>query len=233
MPSRAEIRRMLESFGYPLETRTSRYDRFAAPSGGSLYVKEDYLSATGPSKVMLEQRVPRSTSDPKDCPEWRGPSLQSILVVLRELSSGKPVLMPDPAIGVTPQPPAPTSGEPLVGADAGKIPWDATGVYIAYPTSAILRPIYRGYTTKVNNQHTKVGIAQDSFSARRRSYLGTFDGEVTFTPIAEIPAGDLPAAESKILAAIGARFQRVERAQEWFATDDRQTIVEITLRALA
>ncbi len=78
-----------------------------------------------------------------------------------------------------------------------------TGVYIAFPTSETMKPIYRGSKTKVNSRHTKVGITTDSFATRDSEYAKTFDGEVTFTPFASVPANRLKVLEDRILAAIG------------------------------
>jgi hypothetical protein len=110
-----------------------------------------------------------------------------------------------------------------------------TGIYIAYPTSPILKSIYRpkNYKTMVNDQHTKVGIAKDSFASRRKGYVGNFDNEVEFIPIAIVPLGDLIEAENLILGKICNEFTRVGRAREWFNTSEHQRIVEIVVSTLA
>jgi hypothetical protein len=75
------------------------------------------------------------------------------------------------------------------------IPRNSTGVYIAYPTSAQFKPIYRGYKTVVNLEHTKIGIAQRSFESREHGYIAAFQSEVKFFPVLELPATQLlPAA---------------------------------------
>jgi hypothetical protein len=47
--------------------------------------------------------------------------------------------------------------------------------YIVYPTSSILKPIYRGYKTMVNDNHTKAGITENSFDSRKKSYQNFTD----------------------------------------------------------
>ena len=110
-----------------------------------------------------------------------------------------------------------------------------TGVYIAYPTSPILKSIYRpkNYKTMVNDQHTKVGIAKDSFASRRKGYVGNFDNEVEFIPIAVVPMEQLIEAENYILDEIRKEYTRVGRAREWFNTSEHQRIVEIVIATLA
>ena len=110
-----------------------------------------------------------------------------------------------------------------------------TGVYIAYPTSPILKSIYRpkNYKIMVNDQHTKVGIAKDSFASRRKGYVGNFDNEVEFIPIAVVPLEQLIEAERHILSAVRNKYTRVGRAREWFNTPERQRIVEIVVATLA
>ena len=104
-----------------------------------------------------------------------------------------------------------------------------TGVYIAYPTSSVLKSIYKpkNYKTKVNDQHTKIGIAKDCFHSRRKGYLGNFNNEVEFIPIALIDARHLEHAEKLIICAISIEFAKVGRAREWFNTANRQRISEI------
>lgn len=108
-----------------------------------------------------------------------------------------------------------------------KINMSGTGIYIAYPTSPVLKPIYRGYKTKVNNAHTKVGIATDSFYARKNSYFSTFDGEVEFVPIAEIKNEIIEEVEQEILGRLSRLFRKVGNAHEWFDTDNRDMVLQI------
>ena len=112
--------------------------------------------------------------------------------------------------------------------------FDRTGVYIAYPTSPAFKSIYRAknYKTQVNDQHTKVGKAQDSFKSRKNCYLRNFDNETEFLPIALIDWGLLKLAEKLILGAVGTHFSKVGRAHEWFQTTDRKKILEIIARTL-
>jgi len=109
-----------------------------------------------------------------------------------------------------------------------------TGVYIAYPTSPILKSIYRpkNYKTKVNDQHTKVGIASDSFRSRKSSYLGNFDNEVKFIPVVFVDREFLDAVEKLIITVLWSNFSRVGRAREWFCTSDRQRISDIIAKTL-
>ena len=112
---------------------------------------------------------------------------------------------------------------------------EQTGIYIAYPTTDTLKSIYRpkNYKTEVNNQHTKVGIAKESFQARKTGYTSNFDNEVEFHPIAIIDRAYLEEAESKIIAAICKEFGRVGRAREWFCTSDHKRIVDIIIDSLS
>lgn len=84
MTSRSNLSRKLKSFGLAIKTESGAYDRFSWPFGkGSLYVKENYISATGRAKC-LEDKVHRTSSDSKGCPEWRG---SAVVALLDELSS--------------------------------------------------------------------------------------------------------------------------------------------------
>lgn len=109
-----------------------------------------------------------------------------------------------------------------------------TGVYIAYPTSPILKSIYRpkNYKTKVNDQHTKVGIASDSFRSRKCSYLGNFDNEVEFIPVVFVDREFLDAVEKLIITVLWSNFSRVGRSREWFCTSDRRRISDIIAKTL-
>ncbi len=111
---------------------------------------------------------------------------------------------------------------------------DNTGIYIAYPTSSVMKSIYRqkNYITKVNHLHTKIGIARDSFAARRMGYVRNFDGEVKFLPIVHIEGGHLKEAEKAVIAAIRAKYNRVGKAREWFDTSDRERVKEIVFKTL-
>jgi hypothetical protein len=79
MNTKSQLSQKLKSLGFLLESETNAYNRFCWPLGkGSLYVKEDYISATGAAK-SLEYEVPRISSDSKGCPEWRGQALSLLL----------------------------------------------------------------------------------------------------------------------------------------------------------
>jgi len=110
-----------------------------------------------------------------------------------------------------------------------------TGIYIAYPTSPELKSIYRpkNYKTKVNNQHTKVGIAKDNFNSRKKDYLANFDNEVEFYPIVLVEIEHIDYAESLVISAIKLEFKKVGRAREWFDTSNRQRVSEIILSTLS
>ena len=84
----------------------------------------------------------------------------------------------------------------------------------------------------VNNRHTKVGITIKSFISRKREYLGTFDGEVEFVPIAEVPAPQLELLEQIILAKVCEKYRKIGNTREWFDTDDHESIVAIVRSVL-
>ena len=103
----------------------------------------------------------------------------------------------------------------------------STGVYIAYPTSLQLKPIYRGYKTVVNSEHTKIGIAQRSFESREYGYMAAFQSEVKFFPILELPASQLAEFEAELIAHLRSKYSRSGAAREWFHTTERQAIAEL------
>jgi hypothetical protein len=105
----------------------------------------------------------------------------------------------------------------------------STGIYIAYPTSPILRPIYRGYKTLVNDQHTKVGIARRSFAEREKNYFVSFNKEVVFRPILELPREQLRNIERALIAELRNHHARVGRAREWFDTTDRDSLAQLII----
>lgn len=110
------------------------------------------------------------------------------------------------------------------------IPGTASGVYLAYPTVATLKPTYRGHKTMVNLEHTKVGIATTSFIARENEYIATFQHEVAFFPLLELSSTELPTFENKLLAELCKSYQRSGTAREWFRTVERQAIAELVWR---
>lgn len=110
-----------------------------------------------------------------------------------------------------------------------------TGIYMAYPTTAVLKSIYRpkNYKTMVNKEHTKVGIAKDSFNARSRGYFSNFDNEVIFIPLAVIQdIQTLIIVEQFVLSEINSEYSRVGRAREWFNTYNHNRIKEIVAQSL-
>ena len=107
------------------------------------------------------------------------------------------------------------------------IPDDATGYYLAYPTTSTLKPTYRGHKTLVNHEHTKVGVATKSFLSRKKEYLNTFHREVAFVPLVIVPPDALSSLEVRVLAEMYQRYPRSGSAREWFRTTDRQVIAEI------
>ena len=112
--------------------------------------------------------------------------------------------------------------------------WNQTGIYIARPTSAVLKSIYRAknYKTKVNKEHLKIGITKDSFQSRSKCYYDNFDNEVEFIPLVAINRDVLKEVENKVLAQIKIEFNRVGRAREWFDTNDKNRIISILINTL-
>lgn len=113
--------------------------------------------------------------------------------------------------------------------EGARLSTQATGLYLAYPTSPELKPIYRGLKTYVNDRHTKVGKTRDGFGPRGREYARTFSGEVRFIPLVRVSPEKLDQLEGAVLQALMARFSRVGRAREWFETADREAVAEIVL----
>ena len=103
----------------------------------------------------------------------------------------------------------------------------STGVYIAYPTTKILKPTWRKRKTLVNNCHTNVGITKKSFHSRELEYHLTFGGEVEFRYVAEIPVHQLEAIERQYLAKLREQYLTVGNARKWFVTDDRENMLAI------
>jgi hypothetical protein len=108
----------------------------------------------------------------------------------------------------------------------------AIGVYMAYPTSDVLKPIYRLLKTQVNIAHTKVGITIKSFGEREREYRRTFQNEVTFVRVAAVPLALIPVVEAAILADLGGCYSRVGKAREWFECADREAVLQRVLAVI-
>lgn len=109
-----------------------------------------------------------------------------------------------------------------------------TGIYMAYPTSPLLKSVCRprGYKSLVNDQYTKVGIAKISFRSRERRYKSNFDDEVEFVPLAIIGGEELERIEKPVLAAIAKEFEKVSRARQWFHTNNRCRVADIVSTTL-
>ena len=107
------------------------------------------------------------------------------------------------------------------------IDWSATGIYIAYPTTDVLKLTYPGHRTYVNHKHTKVGMAKRSFRARAADYKQVFQGEIEFVPVALVHREFLSTMETYVLAELLTRYKTVGYTQEWFDTDDRRSIVSL------
>lgn len=113
--------------------------------------------------------------------------------------------------------------------------YNQTGIYIAYPTSSVPKSIYRqkSYKTLVNDRHTKVGIAKDSFKSRKNGYSKNFDEEVTFIPLAIIEdIEELKECERLILKVLDSEFSKVKPSREWFDTNNYRRVTEIVAQVL-
>ena len=114
----------------------------------------------------------------------------------------------------------------------GKIKLSRTGLYMAYPTTSELKPIANGYQTMVNDQHTNIGMTTVSFSDRKQGYLDTFDGEVEFIPLVEVPADQVKQLRDEILLELGKRFTRAGNSTQWFETNQRDEFSRIALQTV-
>ena len=113
----------------------------------------------------------------------------------------------------------------------------ASGIYMAYPTSLIMKSIWRqnpprkDYEAKVNYRHTKVGQARH-FGRRARDYLKNFDGQIRFVPICAVNLEELDYLELLVTTAMYAEFPVVPKTREWYVTTDRERVREIVLSVL-
>jgi len=105
----------------------------------------------------------------------------------------------------------------------------ASGIYLAYPTSPVMARTYKDHHTWVNHEHTKIGRAS-RFILRENSYIKTFQGEVEFFRLVELPVEKLGLAEAMLKLELSKRYARSGRASEWFATRDRDAIADIVWR---
>ena len=108
-----------------------------------------------------------------------------------------------------------------------EIQGSATGIYIAYPTSPVLKPTYHGHKTLVNNEHTKIGITISSFVTRENEYMRTFSGELAFIPLVAAPLHVLAELEARLLMELRRRYSPSGSAREWFHTTERQAIAQL------
>ncbi|MDA1228841.1 MAG: hypothetical protein O3A33_12920 [Chloroflexi bacterium] len=107
-----------------------------------------------------------------------------------------------------------------------------TGFYIAYPTTAELKPIHKQNKNTVNCFHTKVGITHD-FEKRAAAYHRTFGGEIVFKPIVHIEPARLIELEGLVKAEVSSQYNRVGTTREWFDTAERDQIVSIVMRVVS
>ena len=113
--------------------------------------------------------------------------------------------------------------------------WHETGIYIAWPTSPIWKPIYPDAKTEVNDSCTNIGVPRcRSFESRKADYVSDFGGEVEFEPLASTDdLVGLRAVEKDIHhTLLREGFRRVGRAPKWFQTDDRDRVKEIVQEVL-
>ncbi len=83
MYSRIQLNKKMLNFGFSLAKKIKQYDRFTLPQKkGSLYIKENYISATGDYKE-LENNIHRTSSDSKCCPEWKNENINNLLSLLK------------------------------------------------------------------------------------------------------------------------------------------------------
>ena len=101
------------------------------------------------------------------------------------------------------------------------------GIYIAYPTTSELKPIFKGLKTKVNNNHTKVGKCEIGFLGREKNYQKTFDKEVEFHPIVILKKVEDLDVEKDVIDVLKEKYKKVGFALEWFDTNDHESVIKI------
>lgn len=108
-----------------------------------------------------------------------------------------------------------------------------TGIYLVYPISEKIESIFKqkNYKTKVNNEHTKVGITEKSFKSRKKCYVDNFD-DVDFMVLAIVDAKYLKIIEKEILIVIKREFNIVGYSREWIDSNNRSRIIEIIYNKL-
>jgi hypothetical protein len=107
------------------------------------------------------------------------------------------------------------------------------GVYIAYPTTDVMKFTYVNSRTRVNNLNTNVGFTKDSFIKRKSEYLNTFGGEIHFKPISEVSLNEFDQKRDAILKSIRAKYRLVGTTKQWFDSDDRHAIEQQIRAAIA
>lgn len=107
-----------------------------------------------------------------------------------------------------------------------------TGFYLAACTSRKLKQIDHNAKTKVNCEHTKIGITKQSFRVRKKYYLQIFGKDLIFKPIISMPPTNLTYAESSVRKALLDKYKTVGYSREWFDTANHQAIVELVIRTL-
>jgi hypothetical protein len=110
-----------------------------------------------------------------------------------------------------------------------------TGIYLVYTKSSKLQSIYKqkNYKTLVNNQHTKIGITQNSFASRKKTYEANFGSDLVFKELIILDKKHLKNIEDEILNKLKLEFNKVGRSREWFDTTDRDRIIEIVRDVLS
>lgn len=110
-----------------------------------------------------------------------------------------------------------------------------SGIYLVYPKSKEPQSIWKpkGYKTKVNCNHTKVGKTNDFAGALHGRYIPNF-GDVEFFDITEVPQSKLAGVEKAIHYRIKQEgIKRVGRSREWYDTTDRTKLKDIILQVVA
>jgi len=106
---------------------------------------------------------------------------------------------------------------------------EETGIYLVYTKSTKLQSIYKAknYKTQVNNQYTKIGITQNSFASRKKTYEANFGSDLVFKELIILDKKHLKNVEDEIINKLKQEFNKVGSSREWFDTTDRGRIIEI------
>jgi len=103
----------------------------------------------------------------------------------------------------------------------------STGIYMAYPRADEFKVAHTGPGTLVNSRHTKIGLAKVSFHASAERYRRTFDDRIKFIPLVEVLPNRIALVEKELMSALGQRHSRVGAAQNWFDTQDRESMISL------